>query len=171
MTSLGNEAQLAPKELWQRDKKGLLLALGNDILGDDAVGHLVAREAATRLDPLETDVVETGEAGLALLEQLAGYDQAVIVDAFETAEYTPGTVLVYGVDDFRDVVAPSPHYAGLPEVFDLARRLHLPMPEPMKVVAITVLGPFAFGHCVSPDVEAAIPEAVDAVLRVLGERS
>jgi hydrogenase maturation protease len=163
------KGEIAPRELWEREKPCLLLALGNDILGDDAVGHLVAREAANRLDPEKVDVVETGEAGLALLEQLAGYQKAVLVDAYETADHPAGSILEYGLCDFREVVAPSPHYAGLPEVFALAARLRLPMPAELTVVAVAVRGPFAFGQKMTPAVSAAVPEAAGRVARLLRE--
>ena len=53
----------------KRSAPTVVLALGNDILGDDAVGFHAAR--SLRSEPWEgVDVVETGEAGLALLDHL-----------------------------------------------------------------------------------------------------
>ena len=64
--------------------KTLVLGLGNPILSDDGVGLRVARELENRLDQQEVTVVETSMAGLDLLDLLAGYDRAIIVDAIQT---------------------------------------------------------------------------------------
>ncbi|MCW5940605.1 MAG: hydrogenase maturation protease [Fimbriimonadaceae bacterium] len=146
----------------------LLLALGNDLLGDDGIGPLIARVVAAQVGP-EVEVVESGEAGLALLELLIGYEGAVIVDAIQTAEHPVGTVLVFGRDDFRRVVGPSAHYAGLPEVFDLAERLNLSMPRDLWVVAVEVANPFDFAETPCAEVRAAIPAAAARVRELLGE--
>lgn len=146
----------------------LLLALGNDLLGDDGIGLLVAREVAREPSP-RVEIVESGEAGLALLELLIGYERAVIVDAIQTTRHPVGTVLVFGREDFRRVVGPSAHYAGLPEVFDLAERLNLPMPADLWVVAVEVANPFDFAETPCDTVRAAIPAATAQVRKLLGE--
>jgi hydrogenase maturation protease len=59
----------------ERSARILVLALGNDLLGDDGVGLEAARQIAGQVDG-SVDVVETGEAGLALLELMEGYERA-----------------------------------------------------------------------------------------------
>lgn len=160
MTRRAGRPVLAPTKL--------LLALGNDLLGDDGIGLLVAREVARAPKP-NLEVVESGEAGLALLELLIGYERAVIVDSIQTMRHPVGTVLVYGREDFRRVVGPSAHYAGLPEVFDLAERLRLPMPKDLWVVAVEVANPFDFAETPCDAVCAALPAATCQVRKLLGE--
>lgn len=103
----------------ERSGRILVLALGNDLLGDDGVGLEAARQIAGQVDG-SVDVVETGEAGLALLELMEGYERALLIDSVVTGRYPPGTVIEFSPEDFRKVVAPSPHYAGLPEVMEMA---------------------------------------------------
>jgi len=69
----------------------LVLALGNDLLGDDGVGLEAARQIAGQVDG-SVEVVETGEAGLALLELMEGYERALLIDSVVTGRYPPGTV-------------------------------------------------------------------------------
>ena len=113
------------------------------------------------------DVVESGEAGLALLELLAGYETAVIVDSIQTGAL-PGTPHLLGREDFDSLVAPSAHYAGLPEVFALAERLGVDLPDRVIVVAVEVEDPFSFSESLTPQVEAGLPGVVQAVVEALG---
>ena len=46
--------------------RAVVLGLGNDLLGDDGIGLSVAREVRRRAPP-GVEVVESGEAGLALI--------------------------------------------------------------------------------------------------------
>ena len=57
----------------------LVLGLGNDILGDDAVGLLAARRLRAFL-PASVDVLEAAGGGIGLLDVLEGYDCALLLD-------------------------------------------------------------------------------------------
>ncbi len=146
--------------------RSLILGLGNDLLGDDGVGLVVARMAAPHV-PQECEVVESGEAGLALLELLADFDHAVIIDSIQTGA-EPGTIHHLGRETFAKIVAPSAHYAGLPEVFDLGERIGVKLPTSLTVLAVEVEDPYSFAESLTPKVEKAVPFAVDEVLRLLG---
>ncbi|GAH17016.1 unnamed protein product [marine sediment metagenome] len=63
--------------------KTLILGLGNPILSDDGVGFCVAGELRGRLSQQEVTVMETSMTGLSLLDLLAGYDRAIIIDAIQ----------------------------------------------------------------------------------------
>ena len=78
----------------------LVLGLGNPILSDDSVGFRVAQLLRSRLDQREVTVLETGVAGLNLLDLLVGYDKAVIIDAIQTVEGKAGDVYHLDPRDF-----------------------------------------------------------------------
>ncbi|MGZ4114580.1 MAG: hydrogenase maturation protease, partial [Actinomycetota bacterium] len=101
----------------------LVLGLGNDLAGDDAVGVLAARALATLLeDPDDVVVLDTAASGMALLDVLAGYDRAVLVDAIATGERPVGAIARFELADVGHVVAPRLHQAGLAEVAAMAER-------------------------------------------------
>ena len=56
------------------------------------------------------------------------------------------------------VVAPSPHYAGLPELFEVASRLGLQFPAQTLILALEVADPHTIGGALTPAVQAAVPE-------------
>jgi len=151
----------------------LVLGLGNELAGDDAIGPLAARAVRAELARSHrealADVVESSASGLALIELLTGYDRAVIVDAVRTGRRPPGTVLELGLHEVGRVRAPSTHQAGLPELAAVARRLGLAFPDRTVVLAVEVEDPLTLGRPLSPSVAAAIPEVVGRV-RALVER-
>ncbi|GIV15919.1 MAG: protein frxA [Armatimonadota bacterium] len=149
-----------------RKARTLVLALGNDLLGDDSVGLEAARQIAEQVDG-SVDVVESGEAGLALLELLEGYERALLIDSVVTGRYPPGTILEFSPEQFRRVIAPSPHYAGLPEVLEMARRLNLAFPKDIRILAMEVLNPYEFHIGFSSPVQEALPRLVHRALQIL----
>lgn len=146
----------------------IVLALGNDLLGDDGVGWEAARQLAEQVPPF-VHIVETGEAGLALLELLEGYDRALLLDSVVTGEYPPGTVVELSPEAFRRVIAPSPHYAGLPEVLEMARQLQLHFPQEIRILAMEVQQPDQFHVGLTPPVRRALPDFVERARRILHE--
>lgn len=152
----------------ERNGRSLVLALGNDLLGDDGVGLEAARQIAEQVDG-SVDVVRTGEAGLALLELMEGYARALLIDSVVTGRYPPGTVLEFTPQSFRRVIAPSPHYAGLPEVMEMARRLRLTFPQDIHILAMEVLNPREFRTDFSEPVRQALPGFVRRALQILEE--
>ncbi len=139
--------------------RALVLGLGNDLAGDDAVGVLVARAVADELGDLGTvDVVESSASGLALIEVLAGYERAVVVDASVTGRRPAGAIVEMRLGEVGRVVAPSTHQAGLPELAAVASSLGLAFPSSALVLAVEVADPYTLGAEVSGPVAAAIPE-------------
>lgn len=140
----------------------LVLGLGNELAGDDAVGLLVARAVREELDGV-ADVTESSASGMALIEELAGYDRAVVVDAIRTQRTPPGTITEMGLAEVGRVVAPSVHQAGLPELAAVAERLGLGFPRQTRVLAVEVLDPYTIGAPLSDPVAGAVEELVRRV--------
>ena len=145
--------------------KILVLGLGNDLLADDAAGILAARGlreifgpgSAKALSPT-VDVVESSLSGVALLDLFLGYDKAIIIDAVQTGRAPPGTIHELAPEDLGSIVAPSPHYTGLPELLELAKSLDLHFPGEIAIFAIEVQDPHTIGGALSAPVQAALPD-------------
>jgi hydrogenase maturation protease len=150
----------------EQSSRILVLGLGNDILGDDAVGLLAARRLRASL-PATVEALESAGAGLDLLDVLEGYDRALILDAIATGEHPPGTVLEFGAADFEKVIAPSPHFAGLPELLQMARQLAIPFPATLSVLACEVADPYQIREGLSPSVADALPALVARARQIL----
>ncbi len=150
----------------KKPAKTLVLALGNDILGDDGVAFHAARLLRTEF-PDSVDVVETGEAGLPLLDHFEPYSNVLILDAAATGKCPAGTILHWDREDFRRCVAPSLHAAGLPHVLELAERLGLAFPEELQVICMEVNDPTVFRENLTPEAEKALPAMAAEARKVL----
>lgn len=142
--------------------KTLILGLGNELLGDDAVGILAARALKERLKD-KADVVESALSGMALLDLFMGYERAIIIDAVKTGQSPPGTIYELTPSDLSTVLAPSPHYAGLPELIATATALTLDFPKVIKIFAMEVEDPHTVGGKLSPPVAQALEKLVQRV--------
>lgn len=146
----------------------LVLALGNEVAGDDAVGLHAARRLRERcVDGV--DVIETGEAGLALLDFIQGYRRLLILDSVCGCSSAVGTIHSFGMADLRPVGSPSPHYAGLPELKRIAEASGLSFPEDVRAIAMGIAQPDRIIEGLSPEARAALPEMVDRAAAVLHE--
>lgn len=147
--------------------KTLILGLGNDLLGDDAVGVLAVRALRCRLPDCPAELCETALHGLALMDFFIGCDRAIIIDAIITGQHPVGTILTLRPEDFAPVAGPSPHYTGLPEMIALARAMEIPFPNEIIILAVEILGPTVIGAGPSTGVLAALPDLVDRVTALL----
>lgn len=148
--------------------KILVLGLGNDLLADDGIGHLAVAALEPRLAG-RADVAATALHGLALLDLLTGYDAAVVLDAACTGSRPVGEVHEIDPASLARIESPSPHFAGFPEMLDLATRLGLHFPRRLRIVAVEVLDPFTIGGAMTPAVRAALPELCARAERAVAE--
>jgi len=153
-------------------KNLLVLGLGNDILSDDGVGIEVVRRLKKRFHGIEgIDFIETNEMGLSLLDFLAGYNHAIIVDSIITGRHKPGTILIFDRGDFNLPSACNPHHMGLDEILDLAEKTGIPIPEKIHIVAIEVSDPFTFSEGLTPEVKKALPGVLDTIEKIIRDSS
>ncbi len=149
--------------------KTLILGLGNPILRDDGVGIHVAQALRERLADREDVVVaEASVGGLRLLDLLAGYGRVILVDAIMTPDGEPGSVYRLPGEQFQGCLhVSSSHDVDLGTALASGQRLGMSLPKEIRIVAIEVENVHDFGEEMTPAVTAAVPKAVEAVLREL----
>jgi hydrogenase maturation protease len=149
--------------------KTLVVGLGNPLLSDDRVGLLVARELRARLgDRSDVEVTEDYHGGLRLMERMVGYERAIVVDAIRTGD-APGTIHRLQADSMPTQNSASGHDASLKTALEFGRRVgaDLPNDNDLVVIAVEAADVSTFGSECTPEVEAAIPLAVEIVLSQL----
>ncbi|MFA5872455.1 MAG: hydrogenase maturation protease [Anaerolineales bacterium] len=153
--------------------KTLVIGLGNPILGDDGVGWRVVeeidRQTATWPE-VEVDCVSLG--GLSLMERLTGCERVILVDSIFTGEKPIGTVSQFALSDIPDLTAghsASAHDTSLHNALNVGRSMDIPLPrdEDVLIVAIEAENVYDFSETLSPPVEAAVRQAVGAVLQLI----
>jgi hydrogenase maturation protease len=148
----------------------LILGLGNPLQGDDGVGCRVAQELEQgtleqRTLPDDVEVMDGGTPGIGLLNLFEGRECVIIVDAAEMGR-APGEVVRFRPEDVTLTGSAqrfSLHRSGVADALALARALKLTLPE------IVVFGVqpkrVDWNDSLSPEVQAAMPRVIDAVLK------
>ncbi len=143
----------------------VIVGLGNSILTDDAVGPAVARLVHQRLGDPTVDVREAAVGGIGLVELLAGYDRAIIIDAIKTEGGRVGDCYLLDLDGSRPSRRTGmTHELGLLEGLEFGRRIGLKMPGHLRVYAVEVADPFTFSTQMTPHVQAAVPSVAEHIL-------
>jgi hydrogenase maturation protease len=149
--------------------KTLILGLGNPILSDDGVGNRVAQELEDKVaQRQDVTVMETSMSGLSLIDLLAGYDKAIIVDAIQTAEGKVGQIYRLTSDAFNNTRhVSSPHDVNFATALELGNKLGIAMPKQIVIFAIEVDDICNFGEEFTPRVKQAIPKCVKTIIKEL----
>jgi hydrogenase maturation protease len=144
----------------------LVAGIGNIFLSDDGFGPEVARRLANRPLPDGVKVVDYGIRGMHLAyDLLEGYDGLVIVDALPR-HGIPGDVVVLHVGP-ADLGDGDFDAHGMEPVAVLASLGSMGGELPPTYIVGCEPADLDEGIGLTPDVEAAIDSAIDAVLGVL----
>ncbi|MBZ5587119.1 MAG: hydrogenase maturation protease [Acidobacteriia bacterium] len=139
----------------------LVLGLGNDLVADDGFGPVVARECKRDLclRP-EVAVEEAAAAGLRLLDMLAGYSRALILDVVQTGRVPPGTLLDWPLPaSAAGWTLGGSHQCDLLTALALGRALGFSLPEEVSLLVAEVSDLQTIREELSPEVAAAVPRA------------
>ncbi len=149
--------------------KTLVLGLGNPLLRDDSIGLRVAQELGGRFkgNP-DVEVSEDYWGGLRLMERMIGYDRVIIVDAIQ-ADMDPGTIHLLSPGDIPTQRSASAHDVNLPTALEFGRRAgaRLPPSSEITLIGIEAADVQTFDESLTPELERALPHAVEAVLSVM----
>ena len=148
--------------------KSLVLGLGNPILSDDGAGIRVAQYIRQHYHRQGVTMMEASQAGLNLLDLIAGYDKLILVDAIQTGNRDIGAVYRLEASDLdatRHVS--SSHDINLTTALELGKRLGMDLPQEIVIFAIEVRDVTTFSEDCTPEVRKAIPIAADMVIQEL----
>ena len=151
--------------------KTLILGIGNEILGDDAVGIKVGKYF--RKMNLPIDIEFAGITGLRLLDYIQGYDKLVIVDALEINydDMSKYSVRVFtDVDLLDNSVFYSAHDTSLGMALKLAKESHSNVfPKIIKIVAIEIPYQHEYSSELSPQTKKLMDESIVIISNILRE--
>jgi hydrogenase maturation protease len=142
----------------------LVLGIGNILMRDEGVGiRVISRLEKEGFKGAE--ILDGGTGGFHLLDILQSYKTVIIVDASLDA-FAAGHVRILRpkyAEDFPKLL--SAHEFGLRDLIDSAQVLGY-LPE-IYLVAISVRNFREMGMELSPEVESAIPEAIQCIKRII----
>jgi hydrogenase maturation protease len=152
-------------------KRGaVIVGLGSEVRTDDGVGLAVIRRLEETGTPDGIELVAAGTPGLGILDLIAGFRRAVIVDAID-AGLDPGTVIRQSVDDLSpaSLHASVTHGIDLVTALETGRKLGLPLPDELHIVAIQIEDATTLSESCTQAVEAAIDEASNCAVKLASQ--
>jgi len=142
----------------------LILGIGNPILTDDGVGIRIAQ--SIKEEKPELEVIETSEAGIALLEEAVGYDKLIIIDSIKTEQRKPGEVYKLGLEDLKPSgYFSSSHGVDIATAFELGRKLGYRIPKYISVYAVEVKENSNFGEECTKVIKERIPFITKQIIK------
>ena len=147
-----------------------VIALGSVLMTDDAVGaHVLRRLEAEHELPPGIELLDLGTPGPELAHRIEGLDAVVFVDTIRTPDALPGEVHLLRREEILQGHQPlrlSPHDPSLRGAL-LAADLLGRAPSEVLLVGV-VPSDTHLGIGLTPAVQAALPQAVEAVAQELG---
>jgi len=140
----------------------LVLGLGNELLGDDAVGIHIVRQLQARL-PEDVDCMVSALSGFALLDLFVGRRKVAVVDCYVPGEDAQGEIVELRPQDWEVSGAPCPHYAGIGELHRWMEALTLDFPTEVRVFCVPVRDPLTVREGLSVEVAARLEQTVEAI--------
>lgn len=147
-----------------------ILCLGNDLLADDSLGHVVASHLLPYAT-VDTEIISTPEAGFHLLDYVLDTRRLIVVDSVLTGKAPVGTIHLLHENELNVVAGGSPHYVGLYESLVLARTLNLRVAKEVILVAVEIADCTTVGGKMNSALYATIPKVVQIVRSITRERS
>jgi len=147
-----------------------VVALGNPLLGDDGAGWRVAETLQTLHPAADFDIEFLAEGGLSIMERIAGYQRAIIIDALQTGQFPDGHITTFSLDELPNPFAGhlgSTHETSLLTALEAGRTLGIRLPDQITIVAIEAHNLFEFSEQLSPVVAAAIEPAALLVFNLI----
>ncbi|MBZ0203736.1 MAG: hydrogenase maturation protease [Ignavibacteria bacterium] len=144
----------------------LVIALGNDIMGDDAAGLEAARILEKNIGS-GIDIFEIASAGFRLLDVMEGYEKVLLLDSVQSNNGHIGEIRELDKKELMGHYSGSPHYTGLPEIIEFAGRLDIKFPGELKALVIEIENDRIIREGLSPDIEKKIPQFAGKALDIL----
>ena len=155
--------------------KTLILGLGNELFGDDAVGiHVVYRlrelleqepKACTFIE--NTDLLECSLTGLRILDVIEGYDRVILIDTIKKEKPKTGTICILRGQDLRHIPGPSPHYVSIPQALEIGRQSGIKVPDRIDIIAVEAKDLYRMGEDLTQEMVDAIPKIIQEVKELL----
>ena len=146
----------------------IVIGVGNPVIADDGLGLEVARTLQRQLSGRKgITVAEVYNGGLELMEAMAGFDRAFLVDAI-FAGNPPGTISRLGIEAVATSRNTSTtHNGSLYAAMELGRLAGLKIPGVVRIWAVEAGDVTSFREGLTPEVERAVPIVAAEIMSAL----
>ena len=143
-----------------------VIAVGNDLYGDDGIGNAVLQVLEQIPDMKDVELIDGATDALGLIDHFSETDHVIIVDAAQMGE-KPGTVKVFSKEEVKLKIKMdhlSVHGISLAETFDIAQAVDS-LPKNITIIGIEPKN-IGISQNLSDVVTQSIPEVVSSIINL-----
>lgn len=146
----------------------LVLALGNPILSDDAVGWELADRLVGKLDGKQFTILKESAATLDLLRRLEGYERLVVLDAIQLGTQPVGTLHRFTLQDFASTIHySSAHDINFATALQMGKDFGYNTPEDVLIYGVEVKELRRFAEGCTPEVAVELDALAEQIVQDL----
>lgn len=149
-----------------KDSQLKVIAVGNDLYGDDGVGNAVLNALKQIPEMKDVELIDGATDALGLIDHFSGANHVIIVDAAQMGE-EPGTVKVFSKEEVKLKIKMdhlSVHGISLAETFDIAQVVDS-LPKKITIIGIEPKN-IGISQNLSDVVTQSIPEVVSNIINL-----
>lgn len=147
-----------------------VIGVGNEMMGDDAIGPHIVRELISRkVLPEEILLIDEGRGGMRLVHHIKDLDKVLIIDAADIGK-DPGDYTVFrpeDVESIKDLSGNNIHEWDLLKMLELSRMLG-ECPDDISILAIQPKD-LEWGGEISGELIERLEDYIEKVKQLLAE--
>ena len=154
------------------DKKKdiLILGIGNEVLKDDGIGPKLVHGLQHIMKDTNIDFATSAVGGMETIEIMKGYEKVVILDGIMTKDGIPGTVYYMNYPlNMNTLHLSNAHDISFDMSVKLARKLKIPFPKTICIIAIEIIEDREFGETLTKPLQKKYGEIFNSVARTILE--
>jgi len=143
----------------------LIYGVGNPYRRDDRIGLEIADILNEKINKENITIRSGSIDGMAMLDEIMGFDKVIFVDSIKTRDGTPGDIYRITVEQLqenRDLS--SSHGIDFLTAVRLGRKFGYTMPEQVLVYAIEIEDNESYKEECTEKVRSSIPEIVQSIM-------
>jgi len=143
-----------------------IIAVGNDIYGDDGIGKAVIDELNQMPEMKDIEMIDGDTDALGLIDHFENTDHVILIDAAQMGE-KPGTVKVFNKDEIRLNIKMdhlTVHGISLAETFEIAQTVEK-LPKKVTIIGIEPQN-IGISEKLSDTVKQSIPIIISHIINL-----
>jgi hydrogenase maturation protease len=146
--------------------KILIYGIGNPYRRDDRIGLDIAAQLATKVKKKNITVRSGSIDGLAMLDEIMGFDRVIFIDSIKTGNANPGDIHIIPVKQLEQKQSlVSSHGIDFVTAVRLGRRFGYRMPDKIVVYAIEIENNESYDETCTEKVKGSIPKVIEQITR------
>lgn len=152
----------------KKEKKILILGMGNEILTDDGIGIKLLNDLKKKRPVEDADYEALSIGGLEIVELLSGYKTVIILDAIKTLNGVPGNVYRFIPDDFKATLhIDNIHDISFLNALKVGKKLGYDIPSQIEIIAVEIIEDMVFSSEFTPQLQEKYPEILTEVIEIV----